>query len=309
MTDFSKVASTDSSISQMEPLKQSRPEILVITGISGAGRSTAANALEDEGWYVVDNIPPQMLQALADWVTRAPEAMPKLAVGIDVRGRALFSDLPAAIDVLRKSDVEFSMLFLDAKDQDIIARYEAQRRPHPLQGSGRVVDGIERERKLFAELKDAADTVIDTTGLNVHQLKKTMHEMYSQTGPKLLNLTVMSFGFKYGAPTDANFMADMRFIPNPHWIPELRPLTGQDKRVRDYVFENPGTLEFIDNYLKALKPVLEGYMVEGKHYATLAIGCTGGKHRSVAVTEEIARRLAQAGGIHINVQHRDMGRE
>lgn len=293
----------------LEQKRSQRPEILVITGISGAGRSTAANTLEDEGWYVVDNIPPQMLEALADLVTRAPESMPKLAVGIDVRARALFSDLPAAINTLRKSEVDFSMLFIDAKDADIVARYEAQRRPHPLQGSGRVLDGIERERKLFADLKNTADSVIDTTGMNVHQLTKTIREMYSENGPKLLNLTVMSFGFKYGAPSDANFMADMRFIPNPHWVPELRAYTGQDAAVREYVFQNAGTEEFIENFLKALQPVIRGYKVEGKHYATLAIGCTGGKHRSVAVTEEIARRLRSNPEVHVTVQHRDIGRE
>ncbi len=293
----------------LEQQRSQRPEILVITGISGAGRSTAANTLEDEGWYVVDNIPPQMLEALADLVTRAPESMPKLAVGIDVRARALFSDLPAAINTLRKSDVDFSMLFIDAKDADIVARYEAQRRPHPLQGSGRVLDGIERERKLFADLKNTADSVIDTTGMNVHQLTKTIREMYSENGSKLLNLTVMSFGFKYGAPSDANFMADMRFIPNPHWVPELRAYTGQDAAVREYVFQNAGTEEFIENFLKALQPVIRGYKVEGKHYATLAIGCTGGKHRSVAVTEEIARRLRSNPEVHVTVQHRDIGRE
>ncbi|MDO4917659.1 MAG: RNase adapter RapZ [Rothia sp. (in: high G+C Gram-positive bacteria)] len=294
---------------QLEPIRRKRPEILVITGISGAGRSTVANTLEDEGWYVVDNIPPQMLEALAELVTRAPESMPKLAVGIDVRARPLFNDLPAAIDTLRKSDVDFSMLFIDAKDQDIIARYEAQRRPHPLQGEGRVLDGIVRERKLFAELKEAADSSIDTSGMNVHQLAKTIREMFSQNGPKLLNLTIMSFGFKYGAPSDANYMADMRFIPNPHWIPELRAQTGQDSSVSDYVLNHPGTGEFLDNYLAALGPVIEGYRREGKHYATLAIGCTGGKHRSVAMTEEIARRLADHPEVHVTIQHRDIGRE
>lgn len=293
----------------LAPIKEEKPEILVITGISGAGRSSAANTLEDEGWYVVDNIPPQMLQDLANLVATAPEAMRKFAVGIDVRARALFKDLPAAINTLRKSDVEFSMLFLDAKDEDIIARYEAQRRPHPLQGDGRVVDGIHEERELFAELKEAADTVIDTSGKNIHELTRTIREMYSHEGPKLLNLTVMSFGFKYGAPSDANYMADMRFIPNPHWIPELRPFTGKDAEVRDYVFSHPGTTEFVENYVKALKPVLEGYRREGKHYATLAIGCTGGKHRSVAVTEEIGKRLGELPDMHINIQHRDMGRE
>ena len=204
----------------------SKPQILVITGISGAGRSTAANTLEDEGWYVVDNIPPQMLESLAELVKKSPETMPKLAVGIDVRARRLLSDLPAAINKLRASDVNFSMLFLDASDKDIIARYEAQRRPHPLQQGGLVADAIAREREIFSELRDAADYVIDTSGNNVHQLAKKIRETYAPDNERLMRITVMSFGFKYGTPTDAHYMADMRFIPNPHWVPDLRPHTG-----------------------------------------------------------------------------------
>ncbi len=290
-------------------LQEQKPQILVITGISGAGRSTVANVLEDEGWYVIDNIPPQMLESLAELVTRDGARVPRVALGIDVRARALFDDLPAAIDTLRKSDVDFSMLFLDAKDETIVARYEAQRRPHPLQGEGRVLDGIRAERTLFEVLRTASDHTIDTTGMNVHELARTVREMFAEGADKKLNLSVMSFGFKYGTPADASYMADMRFIPNPHWIPELRPLTGLDAPVRDYVLQNTGTEEFISSYLAALRPVLEGYRREGKYYATLAIGCTGGKHRSVAVTEEIARRLGELPDVNVNVQHRDKGRE
>lgn len=286
-----------------------KPQILVITGISGAGRSTAANTLEDEGWYVVDNIPPQMLESLADLVKDSPDTMPKLAVGIDIRARRLFNDLPAAINKLRASDVDFSMLFLDAADKDIIARYEAQRRPHPLQKGGLVADAIAQERALFSELREEADYVIDTSGKNVHQLAKKIRETYASGSEHLVNITVMSFGFKYGTPSDAHYMADMRFIPNPHWVPELRPFTGQDAEVRDYVFSHEGTEEFVENYIRALKPVIEGYRREGKLYATFAIGCTGGKHRSVAVTEEVARRLSELTDVNINVHHRDMGRE
>ena len=289
--------------------KSQKPQILVITGISGAGRSTVANVLEDEGWYVIDNIPPQMLESIAELVTQDGAKVPKVALGIDVRARAVFDDLPAAIETLRKSDVDFSMLFLDAKDETIVARYEAQRRPHPLQGDGRVLDGLRAERSLFEGLRLASDRTIDTTGMNVHELARTVREMFADGPDKKLNLTVMSFGFKHGSPTDANFMADMRFIPNPHWIPELRPLTGQDAPVRDYVLSNSGTEEFISNYLEALRPVLEGYRREGKYYATIAIGCTGGKHRSVAVTEEIARRLSAFPEVNVHVLHRDKGRE
>lgn len=289
--------------------KSQKPQILVITGISGAGRSTVANVLEDEGWYVIDNIPPQMLESIAELVTQDGAKVPKVALGIDVRARAVFDDLPAAIETLRKSDVDFSMLFLDAKDETIVARYEAQRRPHPLQGEGRVLDGIRAERSLFEGLRLASDRTIDTTGMNVHELARTVREMFADGPDKKLNLTVMSFGFKHGSPTDANFMADMRFIPNPHWIPELRPLTGQDAPVRDYVLSNSGTEEFISNYLEALRPVLEGYRREGKYYATIAIGCTGGKHRSVAVAEEITRRLSAFPEVNVHVLHRDKGRE
>ena len=289
--------------------KSQKPQILVITGISGAGRSTVANVLEDEGWYVIDNIPPQMLESIAELVTQDGAKVPKVALGIDVRARAVFDDLPAAIETLRNSDGDYSMLFLDAKDETIVARYEAQRRPHPLQGEGRVLDGIRAERSLFEGLRLASDRTIDTTGMNVHELARTVREMFADGPDKKLNLTVMSFGFKHGSPTDANFMADMRFIPNPHWIPELRPLTGQDAPVRDYVLSNSGTEEFISNYLEALRPVLEGYRREGKYYATIAIGCTGGKHRSVAVTEEIARRLSAFPEVNVHVLHRDKGRE
>ena len=289
--------------------KSQKPQILVITGISGAGRSTVANVLEDEGWYVIDNIPPQMLESIAELVTQDGAKVPKVALGIDVRARAVFDDLPAAIETLRKSDVDFSMLFLDAKDETIVARYEAQRRPHPLQGEGRVLDGIRAERSLFEGLRLASDRTIDTTGMNVHELARTVREMFADGPDKKLNLTVMSFGFKHGSPTDANFMADMRFIPNPLWIPEVRPLTGQVAPGRDYVLSNSGTEEFISNYLEALRPVLEGYRREGKYYATIAIGCTGGKHRSVAVTEEIARRLSAFPEVNVHVLHRDKGRE
>lgn len=286
-----------------------KPQILVITGISGAGRSTAANTLEDEGWYVVDNIPPQMFSSLAQLVKDSPATMPKVAVGIDVRARRLLQDLPEAINNLRGLDVDFSILFMDAADKDVIARYEAQRRPHPLQKGGLVAEAISEERKLFAELKESADYIIDTTGMNVHQLAKKVRETYAPGKERMVNITVMSFGFKYGTPSDVHYMADMRFIPNPHWVPELRTQTGQDAGVRDYVFSHAGTEEFISHYIEALQPVIAGYRKEGKLYATFAIGCTGGKHRSVAVTEEVARRLRQMEDVNISVHHRDMGRE
>ena len=288
---------------------KAKPQILVITGISGAGRSTAANTLEDEGWYVIDNIPPQMLSSLAQLVKDSPETMPKVAVGIDIRARRILKDLPEAMNRLRGSDVDFSILYMDAADRDIIARYEAQRRPHPLQKGGQVGEAIAAERRLFAELHEAADYVIDTTGMNVHQLAKQIREIYAPGRERQVNITVMSFGFKYGTPSDVHYMADMRFIPNPHWVPGLRAQTGLDAPVRDFVFSHEGTEHFISHYIEALLPVIAGYRREGKLYATFAVGCTGGKHRSVAATEEIAARLRQLEDVSITVHHRDMGRE
>lgn len=294
---------------RLTPEKPEQTEMLVITGISGAGRSTAAHTLEDAGWYVVDNIPPNLLGPLVDLVARAPQSMPKLAVIIDIRGKALFADFKEAFDVLQNAPVEFTMLFLDATDETIIARYEAQRRPHPLQGNGRILDGIRAERDLLADLKERADVVLDTTKYNVHELSTVTSQTYSVDGPSIVNITVMSFGFKYGVPADANFVADVRFIPNPHWIAELRPHTGQDAPVRDFVLGNDGANKFVDLYVESLKPVIDGYRTENKHYATIAVGCTGGKHRSVAVTEEIAKRLGQLENVTVNFQHRDLGRE
>ena len=291
------------------PERPRTAELLVVTGLSGAGRSTAANALEDQGWYVVDNLPPQMLQTLADVVSRSPEAIPRLAVVIDVRGKALFDDMQDTLSALEANGVEFSILFLEASDEVLVARYEHQRRPHPLQAGGRILDGIAAERRLLSALRESADVVLDTSSFNVHGLSKAVADLYSTNGPVVLRLTVMSFGFKYGVPADANYVADVRFIPNPHWVPALRPRTGRDKEVRDYVFQGEGARTFLERFTSMLEPVFEGYRTENKHYATIAIGCTGGKHRSVAMTEEVARRLSKLPRVVVNVEHRDVGRE
>ncbi|MCT1834565.1 RNase adapter RapZ [Kocuria palustris] len=294
---------------QAPPERPRTAELLVVTGLSGAGRSTAANALEDQGWYVVDNLPPQMLQTLADVVSRSPEAIPRLAVVIDVRGKALFDDMQDTLSALEANGVEFSILFLEASDEVLVARYEHQRRPHPLQAGGRILDGIAAERRLLTALRESADVVLDTSSFNVHGLSKAVADLYSTNGPVVLRLTVMSFGFKYGVPADANYVADVRFIPNPHWVPALRPRTGRDKEVRDYVFQGDGARTFVERFTSMLEPVFEGYRTENKHYATIAIGCTGGKHRSVAMTEEVAKRLSKLPRVVVNVEHRDVGRE
>ncbi len=293
----------------MTPVKPVEAELLVVTGMSGAGRSTAADALEDHGWYVVENLPPQMLGTLAEIVSHAPGSISKLAVVMDVRSKELFADIRAALRNLEASGVGFRVLFLDANDDVLVRRFEQGRRPHPLQGGGRILDGIAAERELLHELRTSADIVLDTSTLNVHGLATAITELFSETGPVALRLNVMSFGFKYGLPVDANFVADARFIPNPHWVPALRPHTGLDKDVSDYVLEAQGVSNFVERYVLALEPVLDGYRRENKHYATIAVGCTGGKHRSVAVAVELSRRLAQYPRVTVTTTHRDLGRE
>lgn len=293
----------------LKPVKPAESELLVVTGMSGAGRSTAANALEDHGWYVVENLPPQMLATLTDLVSRMPQSIPKLAVVIDVRSKELFSDIRDSLASLSASGVSIRVLFLDASDDVLVRRFEQGRRPHPLQGDGRMLDGIAAEREVLRELKESSAMVVDTTDLNVHELATAITEYFSSTGPVVLRLNVMSFGFKYGLPMDANFVADVRFIPNPHWVPQLRPYTGLDREVSDFVLVDSGAEEFVDRYVHALEPVLAGYRQENKHYATIAVGCTGGKHRSVAVSAELAKRLAQLPRVTVTTSHRDLGRE
>ncbi|KNH18637.1 glmZ(sRNA)-inactivating NTPase [Arthrobacter sp. ZBG10] len=293
----------------LQPVKPLEAELLVVTGMSGAGRSTAADALEDHGWYVVENLPPQMLGTLAELVSHAPQSIPRLAVVIDVRSKGLFADIRAALGALAASGVAFRVLFLDASDNVLVRRFEQGRRPHPLQGGGRILDGIAAERELLQELRDSSDVVLDTSGYNVHGLATAITELFSETGPVALRLNVMSFGFKYGLPVDSNYVADVRFIPNPHWVPQLRPLTGLDQGVSDYVLEAEGVKNFVDRYVMALEPVLDGYRRENKHYATIAVGCTGGKHRSVAVAVELSKKLAQYPRVTVTTTHRDLGRE
>lgn len=296
-------------MSDLAPVKPPENELLIVTGMSGAGRTTAAHALEDMGWYVVEGLPPELISTMMDLVARNPGSVEKLAVVLDARGRGLYSSMQEGLGQISASGITYRVLFLEASDELLVRRFEQARRPHPLQGEGRVLDGIRTERELLLPIKERADIVLETTELNVHGLAGAVNELFNDDGPITLRLNVMSFGFKYGVPADANYVADVRFIPNPHWVPELRPLTGQDDRVRDYVLSNAGAGEFVDRYVEALKPVLDGYRQENKHYATLAVGCTGGKHRSVAISEELARRLAQLPNVTVNVIHRDLGRE
>ncbi|SNQ47099.1 GTPase possibly involved in regulator sRNA degradation [Frankia canadensis] len=283
-------------------------DLAIITGLSGAGRSTAAKCLEDLGWFVVDNLPPGLLSTMAELGHRSGGAVSRIAVVVDVRGRAFFSDLRAAVAALDARGMHPRMLFLEASDDALIRRFDHVRRPHPLQGDGRVVDGIGRERALLAELRGEADLVLDTTDLNVHELRSKIDAAFGLPTANRLNATVVSFGYKYGLPLDADLVADCRFLPNPHWVEELRPYTGRDPQVRDYVLAQPGAAEFLDQYAALLRLVGDGYAREGKRYLTLAVGCTGGKHRSVAMAEQLGVRLA-ADGVGVRVVHRDLGRE
>ena len=283
-------------------------EIAIITGLSGAGRSTAAKCLEDLGWFVVDNLPPALLSTMAELGHRSGGAVSRIAVVVDVRGRAFFADLREAITALEARGMHPRMLFLEASDDALIRRFDHVRRPHPLQGDGRVVDGISRERALLAELRGEADLVLDTTDLNVHELRAKIDAAFGQPNTHRLTATVVSFGYKYGLPLDADLVADCRFLPNPHWVEHLRPFTGRDPQVRDYVLAQPGAAEFIEQYTALLRLVGEGYVREGKRYLTLAVGCTGGKHRSVTMAEQLGARLA-ADGVGVRVVHRDLGRE
>lgn len=293
----------------VEVSKPEQPEVLVITGMSGAGRTTAAHALEDHGWYVVENLPPQLLPTLSSLVTKSPEAFQRLAIVVDVRSRAHYPDMRQALHTLQSHGLGLRVLFLEAEDAVLVRRFEAGRRPHPLQGNASLLEGIRAERGMLQDLRSRADLVVDTSALNVHGLAAQVTDLFSDDGPPRLRLTLMSFGFKYGLPTDANFVADMRFIPNPHWVPELRPHTGQDAAVSEYVLGRDGVREFVETYARMLEPVFQGYLRENKHYATIAVGCTGGKHRSVAVAEELARRLQGLEQVSVQVTHRDMGRE
>jgi UPF0042 nucleotide-binding protein len=285
-------------------------EVLILTGMSGAGRSTVAHALEDLGWYVVDNLPPTLLSDLINQSLNSE--ISALAVVVDVRGGKFFDELASSLSQLKKSGTDFRVAFLDATDQALVQRFESTRRPHPLQGSGRIVDGIAAEREKLQELLAQADVVIDTSNLNVHQLEKRTAEIFAQGLTQSVRVNVLSFGYKYGIPVDADLVLDCRFIPNPHWIPELRPLSGLDEKVKLNVLANPGVGKFVNTYVSLIQQMLPGYLREGKKYLTVAIGCTGGKHRSVSVAREIADKLNGDGAgltISAHASHRDVGRE
>jgi UPF0042 nucleotide-binding protein len=284
------------------------PEIVIITGMSGAGRSTAAKALEDLDWFVADNLPAAMLVMMVDLARRARAAVPKVAAVVDVRSRAFSTDLKSVIAELDGIGAHPYVVFLEASDETLVRRFENVRRPHPLQDGGRIIDGIHAERDQLEGVRAEADLILDTSALNIHELRARMRDTFGNERDSAVRVTILSFGFKYGLPVDADMVADCRFLPNPHWIPALAQHTGKDAEVRDYVMNQPDTEVFLRPYVESLQVALSGFERSGKHFVTLAIGCTGGKHRSVAIAEEIAARLAPDWP-GVQVSHRDLGRE
>jgi len=286
-------------------------EVLVITGMSGAGRSTVAHSLEDLGWYVVDNLPPSMLPQLCELAAKTATAT---AVVIDVRGRQFFDDLTRALADLAERGVARRVLFVDAADDVLVRRFESTRRPHPLQGSDRILDGINKERERLQEVRSVSDVIIDSSSLNIHQLDKKIADIFDESTDADLRVNILSFGYKYGIPVDADLVMDCRFIANPHWIPELRPLTGLDKLVSENVLASANVQDFLGKYQSLFETMATGFIQEGRKYLTLAVGCTGGRHRSVAIAAEISKRLngsKHPTGKSISSQaiHRDLGRE
>lgn len=286
-------------------------EVLVITGMSGAGRSTVAHSLEDLGWYVVDNLPPSMLPQLCELAAKTATAT---AVVIDVRGRQFFDDLTRALADLAERGVARRVLFVDAADDVLVRRFESTRRPHPLQGSDRILDGIHKERERLQEMRSVSDVIIDSSSLNIHQLDKKIADIFDESTDADLRVNILSFGYKYGIPVDADLVMDCRFIANPHWIPELRPLTGLDKPVSENVLASANVQDFLGKYQSLFETMATGFIQEGRKYLTLAVGCTGGRHRSVAIAAEISKRLngsKHPTGKSISSQaiHRDLGRE
>ena len=283
-------------------------QLVVVTGMSGAGRSTAADVLEDLGWFVIDNLPPGVLPSTLQFMRASGSQVDSVAVVVDVRSRSFFADLKGALQQLEADGWTVRVLFLEASDEVLVRRYESVRRPHPLQGDGRVLDGIQRERTLVRDLRGDPDLVIDTSTSNVHELRAKIVGAFTIGDDVGLRATVVSFGYKYGLPVDADLVLDCRFLPNPHWVPSLRPKTGLDDQVREYVLSQDGALDLLGSYAKLLADLAPGFLREGKQFVTIAVGCTGGKHRSVAMSEALSSRLA-ASGIASLVVHRDLGRE
>jgi len=284
-------------------------DVVLVTGLSGAGRGTAAKVLEDLGWYVADNLPPELIARMVDLGLAAGSRITQLAVVMDVRSKGFTGDLDWVRNELATRDIHPRVLFMEASDDILVRRYENNRRSHPLQGNQTLAEGIAAERTMLAPVRASADLVIDTSTLSVRALRESIERAFGGETVAQTSVTVESFGFKYGLPMDADMVMDVRFLPNPHWVDELRPQTGQHPAVRDYVLSQAGATEFLQTYHQLLKLVVDGYSREGKRYMTVAIGCTGGKHRSVAMAEALAALLGGNEHLSVRVLHRDLGRE
>ena len=292
----------------MSPAQQSPLDVTIITGMSGAGRSEAANVLEDLGFFVIDNLPPMLIGKVAE-LARGGDNPARYALVVVVRSGDFLADLETAKEELHRHGARTRLLFLDAADDVLVRRYEASRRRHPLSQTERVVEGIARERGLVDTLKGDADVVVDTSNLNVHELRDRLHELFADhetTGG--LQVNVVSFGYKHGLPLDVDVVFDCRFLPNPHWVDELRPFTGLDAPVVEYVMAQGATGEFLTELGRLLTLTLPGYENEGKAYLSIGVGCTGGRHRSVVIAEQVANEL-RSHGYRTAVHHRDIDRD
>ena len=303
------MSDTQTRTNGVEEADPERPSILIISGMSGAGRSTASNVIEDLGWFVIDNLPPALISRVSELAFAPGTSVTKLALVADLRGREFFATLVDAVEDLRRTDADVRVLFLEADNDALVRRYEETRRLHPAADNAGVLDGIRREREELGELRGLADLIIDTTDLNVHELRERVVDVLGDTGDSQLRIEVMTFGFKRGTPRQADLLLDVRFLPNPHWVEELRPFDGRDEAVRDYVFSQPATEPFMQAVERLLDITVPGYVDEGKRYLTLAVGCTGGKHRSIAIGERIAEYLRQNFDLPVDVVHRDLGEE
>lgn len=281
---------------------------VLITGMSGAGLNTAARVLEDMGWYVAQNLPGELILEMVELCRREGCPISRLALVSDVRSRPFNGNLTQVIDELAARVMRPVVLYMEARDDVLISRFDSVRRTHPMQGTDTLQHGITRERETMFEIKESADIVIDTSSLSVHDLRRAIESSFDSVAHQRQHVTLQSFGFKRGTPHDSDLILDVRFLPNPYWVGELRNYRGTDKPVSDYVLAQPAATAFIEHFIEMFSTMVQGFKREGKRFITVSIGCTGGHHRSVAIAEEIGRRLAERDRVEVSVIHRDIKR-